>query len=174
VLQGTTVTLPVGVVLDLGATAKAFAADRCARLVAEQTGAGILVSLGGDIATAGPGPSAGWQIRVSDGEDQPETAIGLPSGSAVATSSTIRRTWTHQGRGAHHILDPRTGLPAEPVWRTVTVAAPTCVTANTLSTAAVVRGKAATRWLDAAGVSARFVSASGRVLTVGGWPAERA
>ena len=172
VLNGTMLTLPADVVLDLGATAKAFTADRCARLIAERTGSGVLVSLGGDIATAGPGPAQGWQILVSDGEDQPQTSIALPSGGAVATSSTIRRTWAHDGGRAHHILDPGTGRPADPVWRTVTVAAETCMAANIFSTAAVVRGRAASGWLDRSGVSARLVTADGSVVVVGGWRAE--
>jgi len=172
VLDGTTLTLPADVVLDLGATAKAFTADRCARLVAERTGSGVLVSLGGDIATAGPGPAQGWQILVSDGEGQPQTSIALPSGCAIATSSTIRRTWAHDGGRAHHILDPGTRRPADPVWRTVTVAAETCVAANTYSTAAVVRGRAARGWLGRTGVSARLVAADGTVVVVGGWPAQ--
>jgi thiamine biosynthesis lipoprotein len=171
-LDGLDLTVPAGLSLDLGATAKAFTADHCARLVAERTGSGALVSLGGDIATAGRGPSRGWRIRVSDGPGEPETVIALPAGSAIATSSTIRRTWTHAGHAVHHILDPRTGRPAEPVWRTVTVAAPTCVEANTWSTAAIVRGRGAPRRLRADAVTARLVGADGVVLATGGWPAD--
>nr|WP_254900771.1 FAD:protein FMN transferase [Rhodococcus sp. 1168] len=51
--------LPVGVILDLGATAKALAADRCAELVASTLGCGVLISLGGDISTSGPAPEGG-------------------------------------------------------------------------------------------------------------------
>jgi FAD:protein FMN transferase len=169
-LDGRTLLLPHGVGLDLGATAKAFAADRAARLVAEHCGAGVLVSLGGDIATAGPGPDGGWRIQVRDGEDQPGCTIALPAGSAIATSSTIRRRWLHQGRPRHHVLDPGTGLPVDPVWRTVTVAASSCVQANTLTTAALVRGLAARSWLRGLGAPARLVTRDGEVLVLGGWP----
>jgi FAD:protein FMN transferase len=72
----------------------------------------------------------------------------------------------------HHILDPRTGLPAEPVWRTVSVAAGTCADANAASTAAVVRGRRALAWLAGLGLPARLVDATGVVLTVAGWPEE--
>ena len=75
--------------LDLGATAKAIAADRCAARVTETTGSGVLVNLGGDIATAGPAPEGGWQVLVSDGDDEPAVAVALPSGAALATSSTF-------------------------------------------------------------------------------------
>ena len=72
----------------------------------------------------------------------------------------------------HHILDPRTGLPAEPVWRTVSVAAGSCVDANAASTAAVIRGRRALGWLAQLGLPARLVDATGVVFTVAGWPDE--
>jgi len=72
----------------------------------------------------------------------------------------------------HHILDPRTGLPAAPVWRTVSVAAGSCVDANTASTAAIIRGREAPSWLAGLGLPARLVDEAGAVLTVAGWPAE--
>jgi thiamine biosynthesis lipoprotein len=72
----------------------------------------------------------------------------------------------------HHILDPRTGLPAEPVWRTVSVAAGSCADANTASTAAVIRGRRALGWLAQLGLPARLVDATGVVFTVAGWPDE--
>ena len=70
----------------------------------------------------------------------------------------------------HHILDPRTGLPAEPVWRTVSVAAGSCADANAASTAAVIRGRRALGWLAQLGLPARLVDATGVVFTAGGWP----
>lgn len=71
----------------------------------------------------------------------------------------------------HHILDPRSGLPAAETWRTATVAAPSCLHANALSTAAIVRGIAARGWLGEQGVAARFVDAGGRVSATSAWPA---
>jgi len=70
----------------------------------------------------------------------------------------------------HHILDPRTGLPAEPVWRTVSVTAGSCADANAASTAAVIRGHRALGWLTQLGLPARLVDATGAVFTVAGWP----
>lgn len=61
-----TVTVPSGIRLDLGATAKAWAADRAARTLARTAGCGVLVSLGGDTAVAGEPPAGGWRIRVQD------------------------------------------------------------------------------------------------------------
>ena len=179
-LAGRTLTMPAGVQLDLGATAKAWAADRSAARIHEQTGCGVLVSLGGDIAVAGPAPEGGWRVRVQDVTGAPEetpegpySLIAIRDGG-LATSSTKARRWQRGGDVLHHILDPRTGLPAEPVWRTVSVAAGTCADANAASTAAVIRGRAALGWLAGLGLPARLVDATGVVFTVAGWPQDPA
>jgi thiamine biosynthesis lipoprotein len=161
--------VPDGVLLDLGATAKAVAADRAATLIAAELGVGVLVALGGDIATAGTGPEGGWSILVRDRPGDPADTIRLPAGAALATSSTAGRTWGRPGEMLHHIVDPATGRPAVPVWRTVSVAARTCLRANTLSTAAIVRGHAAPDLLGRA--PSRLVTPSLDVLRRGGWPA---
>jgi thiamine biosynthesis lipoprotein len=171
------VRVPAGLVLDLGAIAKAWCADRCAARIHRELGVGVLVSLGGDIATAGTGPDGGWIVRVQDLPDintGPNALVVLSDGCAVATSSTITRTWQRGTSRLHHILDPATRRPAEPIWRTVTAAANSCVDANAATTAAVVRGRAARPWLASRGVAARLVERDGRVHTVGGWPSEAA
>lgn len=167
-LRGRELTVPDGVLLDLGATAKAVAADRAAQLVAMRLGAGVLVALGGDIATAGPAPDGGWRVLVQDRPGDPRCTVRLPAGAALATSSTAGRTWGRPGELLHHILDPRTGRPVPRVWRTVSVAASSCLRANTLSTAAIVRGHAAPDLL--AGFPARLVTTDLDVLRLGGWP----
>ncbi|MEE6163601.1 MULTISPECIES: FAD:protein FMN transferase [unclassified Mycolicibacterium] len=169
-LHGRVATVPAGVVLDLGATAKAVAADRCAARARLATAGGVLVNLGGDIATAGPAPEGGWQVLVQDDDGDPASSIGLPTGAALATSSTVRRQWRRGGLPVHHILNPRTGLPADPVWRTVTVAARTCFAANTVSTAAVIRGRRAPKWIESLGMTARLVDRDMTECFVGGWP----
>ena len=168
-----TVRVPRGVEVDLGATAKALAADRSAVAVAELTDTGVLVSLGGDIAIAGAAPAGGWPIFVADDHRAAQGAdgqtIALEAGGLATSSTTVRR-WLAGGTDRHHILDPRSGLSADEVWRTVSVAAPTCVEANVASTAAVVRGEAALPWLEELGLPARLVSRDGAVATVAGWP----
>jgi thiamine biosynthesis lipoprotein len=177
-LDGQTLTRPAGVRLDLGATAKAWAADRSAARIAARTGGGVLVSLGGDIAVAGQAPDEGWRVRVQDVTGAPEdppagpyAKIAIRDGG-LATSSTAARRWRRGGDVLHHILDPRTGLPAEPVWRTVSVTAGSCADANAASTAAVIRGRRALGWLAHLGLPARLVDATGVVFTVAGWPVE--
>jgi thiamine biosynthesis lipoprotein len=166
-----------GARLDLGATAKAWAADRCAAQIAGQVSGGVLVSLGGDIAVAGPAPDGGWRVRVTDDHaaapDAPGQTVAITEGG-LATSSITVRAWRSGGRPVHHIIDPATGEPARPCWRTVSVAAGTCVDANTASTAAIVRGAAAPDWLAAAGLPARLVAPDGTAVTTAGWPAEPA
>lgn len=163
-------TVPAGVLLDLGATAKASAADRCARAVAARFGGGALVSLGGDIATAGAGPRDGWQVEVRDLPTDAPEQITLPPGAAVCTSSTRRRTWQRCGEPQHHLIDPRTSRPVTGTWAAVTVVARTCLAANTASTAAVVLGPDAD-WLPRTGLPARALAADGRTVRFGSWAA---
>jgi len=173
--RASTIRLARGVALDLGATAKALAADYAATAAHQSTGCGVLVSLGGDIALAGPPPPAGWRVRVTDdhraGLDAPGQWIALRSGG-LATSSTTVRSWQHQGSQAHHVLDPATSRPAAVVWRTVSVAAARCLDANVASTAAIVRGARAPEWLGSLGLPSRLVSADGTTTHLAGWPQE--
>jgi FAD:protein FMN transferase len=162
-----------GVQIDLGATAKAWAADRCAQVIAAELDCGTLVSLGGDISVAGPAPADGWRVRVTDDHAAPATAPGQTvtiNSGGLATSSTTVRAWVVGGRPVHHIIDPATGEPVRSCWRTVSVAAGTCTDANTASTAAIIRGAAAIDWLHAIGVPARLVRHDGTVETTSGWP----
>jgi len=167
-----TVTIPAGVSIDLGATAKALAADRAARAINEATGTGTLVSLGGDIALCGEPPEGGWPVRVTDDHrdlDGEGETISLRSGGLATSSTTVRR-WGSEADARHHILDPRRGTPATEVWRTVSVAAGSCVDANIASTAAIVRVARAPEWLAGAGLPARLVALDGAVVHVGDWP----
>jgi thiamine biosynthesis lipoprotein len=166
-----TIRLPRGVALDLGATAKALAADRAAAAIHGRLGTGVLVSLGGDIAVAGPPPDGGWAVRVGDDhrtEGPLDEVVAIAAGGLATSGTTVRR-WGRDRR-LHHILDPRTGRPCAEVWRTVTVAAGSCVAANAASTAAIVRGRAAAERLAARGLPARLVSVDGEIVRVGGWP----
>jgi FAD:protein FMN transferase len=170
-----TVRVPAGVELDLGATAKAWCADRAANRAGEHTGMGVLVSLGGDVAVAGPTPEPGWPIRISenhaDALDTGGPVVTITSGG-LATSSTSVRRWARGGRVLHHLIDPSTGAPTSQVWRTVSVAAGSCLDANIASCAAVIMGAAAPQWLKARGLPARLVGVDGAVVTIEGWPAE--
>jgi thiamine biosynthesis lipoprotein len=171
-----TVHIPSGIALDLGATAKAWAADRAATAVHRDCNCGALVAIGGDIATAGPAPRGGWRIHVTDdhraqpGHHHCGQTISIQSGG-LATSSTATRRWRHGSATMHHIIDPATGAPVLGLWRTVSVAAASCTDANIAATAALVRGDAAAAgWLDRCGLPARLVDHRDGVLYVGDWP----
>jgi thiamine biosynthesis lipoprotein len=160
-LDGDVLDLP-DVALDLGAIAKAWAADRAAAEVSARLGIDALVNLGGDIAVSG----GRWPVEVGDAGGPAEV---VEIAGALATSSTSRRSWWRGGRRQHHVLDPRTGAPASAYWQTVSVAADTCVEANTATTASIVLGHAAPAWLGAR--PARMVDARGHVTYGGGWAA---
>jgi thiamine biosynthesis lipoprotein len=168
-----TVRMPAGIALDLGATAKALAADRAARTASERTGNGVLVNLGGDIAVAGRPPKEGWHVRVTHDH---RTAVGAPGqtvsirSGGLATSSTTVRRWRTGTGFAHHIVDPSTGKPAREVWETVSVAAATCVDANTAATASIVMGSDAPLWLAVQDLPSRLVDPEGNIVRVAGWP----
>ena len=175
-LEGPMLHLPAGVRLDLGATAKGLGSDRAVRAAMAANGqtGGVLISLGGDLAVDGQPPRDGWPILVADEPDPAGASrtqpVRLASG-AVATSSITCRRWRRAGRVMHHIVDPRTGLPADGPWQTVSVAAATCADANAAATAAIVAGDQAEAWLARARVPARLVSHHGEVRYAGEWPA---
>jgi FAD:protein FMN transferase len=171
------IRVPAGMSLDLGATAKAWAADSAASAAQRAGGCGTLVSVGGDVATAGSAPPNGWTVRVTDDHrgtlTAPGQTVSICSGG-LATSSTAVRRWSHAGRNWHHIIDPHIGVPTDATWRTVSVAAATCTDANIAATAALVRADAALGWLESLGLPARLVAEDDEVRTVGDWPADEA
>ena len=177
--DGPEVRVPAGVALDLGATAKALAADRTAAAIQAATGSGVLVNLGGDLRVAGDPPDGGWRVGIADdaGFDasaasiEPRQVVMINDGG-LATSSPLGRAWRRGGADLHHIIDPSTGRPARSCWRTVSVAAASCVDANIASTAAILRAERAIGWLDGLRLPARLVRHDGTVVTVAGWPAD--
>ncbi|HEX6763391.1 MAG TPA: FAD:protein FMN transferase [Gaiellaceae bacterium] len=168
-----TLTIPAGVQLDLGATAKAREADDAARELAAVLDCGVLVSLGGDVAVSGGPPRGGWCVRIADDHAAPHDVAGplvaLEVGG-LATSGTAVRRWPTADGEAHHLIDPRTGRPAATPWRTVSVAGPSCLAANIAATAAIVLGEGAIEWLCRRGVHARLVARDGGIRYAGGWP----
>jgi thiamine biosynthesis lipoprotein ApbE len=166
-----TLRLPAGTAIDLGASGKAWAADRSAAEVADRLGVAVAVDCGGDIALRGPLPEGGWPIRVA-------ADVGAAGGQNIsvfdgglATSGTTARRWRRGGIELHHIIDPFTGLPARTPWAMVSVAAATCLEANAAATAALIMGEPGRAWLDSLHLPARLVDVSGAVHYAGGWSA---
>ena len=164
-------TVPAGTVLDLGATAKAWAADRAAATISGHLGCGALVSLGGDVAVRSA-PVGGFvdrrrrRLRRPRRPHRRRRALGWPGHLRHRQPPLVARRHTGPPRG-------RPAAPAcrpPPCWRTVTVAAGSCVDANTASTASLVLGEGAPDWLAARHLPARLVRVDGTVVTVAGWP----
>jgi thiamine biosynthesis lipoprotein len=168
------VCVPDGLHLDLGAIAKARAADLAAERASTMTGSAVLVSLGGDVAVSGPPPREdGWVVRVTEAPGNPGPLVVVADGG-VATSTTTVRRWAQGNRSYHHVLDPATGHPVDGRWRTATVAAASCVEANAASTAALVLADRAVDWLEAQQLPARLVAVDGSVACLAGWPEDGA
>ncbi|MEZ5116703.1 MAG: FAD:protein FMN transferase [Candidatus Nanopelagicales bacterium] len=172
-----TVRVPAGVVLDLGASAKAWAADAAAQAAARAVDGPVLVGMGGDLAVAGvPEGSPGFLVRLTERPEPepgeaPPVLVALATGG-LATSTTLARRWRVGRRIVHHLIDPRTASPARGRFRTASVAAATCVDANAASAAALMLGESAPTWLANAGLPARLVTTEGTVVPVHPWPEE--
>ncbi len=131
------ILLPAGVGLDLGGIAKGWTADLAAEAAIREGMPWALVSAGGDLRIVGDAPQL--DVRIEDPGDPSGTAAWLRLASgALASSSTMRRAW---GPDLHHIVDPRTGAPADSPIVQATVWAATCAEAEVLATWALLTGK---------------------------------
>ncbi len=167
------ICVPAGVALDLGATAKAFAADLVAETVADLLECRTVVALGGDVRVVDPsGTERPWRIRVTERPGD-RHGVEVEVHGAIATSTTLVRRWrSPEGHPRHHLLDPRSGLPVSGPFRTATALGATAVAANTATTAALVLGAHAPQWLAEREVTARLVTVSGVPVPVAAWPAD--
>jgi FAD:protein FMN transferase len=151
---GHRVGVPAGVRLDLNGVVKALAVDDALGLL-EGNG---FVSAGGDVAARG------------------ELTVALPDGDAVslrrgglATSGDAKRRWVRADLVQHHLIDARTGRPAESPWAQVTACGATCLAADVAAKAGYLLGANGPAWLDRRGIPGRFLSRDGRVATNAAW-----
>jgi FAD:protein FMN transferase len=161
------VTLPTGGRLDLGGIAKGMAVDAALARLVDCGLSFAAVNAGGDLAVHGEPPDEhGWEIAI---EGSVPRQVSLRSG-ALATSSVERRRWQVNGRPRHHLLDPRTGMPATTGLRSVSVAAATCQQAEVAAKAALLLGRAAgSEFLLWRGMSGLLVTDGGDALRIGAW-----
>lgn len=145
-----TVCLPPDLHLDFGGVAKGWAADQATRKLSAFGPA--LVNAGGDISISGPQSNGeAWPIGITDPFD-PESNLEvlLVERGGVATSGKDYRLWQQDSVWQHHIIDPRTGLPAQTDVLTVTVIAPTAVAAEVAAKVALISGsRAGLEWIEA-------------------------
>ena len=166
------VTMPVGTALDFGGIAKGMAVDAAMQRL---RGAGVdaaLVNAGGDLAVLGVPPGGtDWTVVVS-GHNGRIWKVPLRHG-AMATSGIARRRW-HQGRvRRHHLLDPRTGLPAQCGLWSASVVATQCVQAEVAAKAAFILGREdGARFLRERCLAGLLIDEGGRWRPVGAWPLE--
>ncbi len=148
------ITLPAGMELDFGGIGKEYAVDRVADILAKQTREPLLINFGGDLRAIGPPPANGaWHVGIESVAqlDHAQQVVPLRSG-AMATSGDTRRVIEYMGRHYGHIIDARTGWPAEQTPRSITVLADTCTQAGTYTTLAMLQGAQAEAFLDSEGV----------------------
>jgi FAD:protein FMN transferase len=159
------ITLPPGVALDLGGIGKGYAADLVAREVVHHGARGALVNLGGDLRAIGAAPDPhGWVVEVDDPLATGATGMLALREGAIATSTRLRRAWERDGRMLHHLIDPRTGLPAQSGLASVTVVAGEAWHAEVLAKSAFIAGAAeGRRLITGAGATGLFVDDDGRV-----------
>ncbi len=158
------VTLPIGVALDLGGIGKGCAADLVATRLVKAGADGVCVSLGGDLRTIGRPPDGhAWDVAVDDPFATGTGTLAVAEG-AVATSSRLRRAWSHAGARVHHLIEPATGACARTGLAQVTVLAGEAWWAEVLAKAAFVAGpEAGTALVRDAGATGLFVHDDGRI-----------
>jgi thiamine biosynthesis lipoprotein len=151
---GRRVGIPAGVRLDLNGVVKAMAVDDALALL----GRDGFVSAGGDVAA------------------RSELTVALPGGGAVAlrrgalaTSGDTRRRWLRGGAVQHHLIDPRTGVPATSPWSEVTACGATCLAADVAAKAGYLLGGEGPGWLDDRGIPARFLARDGTATANDAW-----
>jgi thiamine biosynthesis lipoprotein len=155
-LDGRVLTRAPGTLLDLNGVVKSMAVDDALALL---PGPGF-VSAGGDLAARGE-----VTVSLASGE-----TVAL-RGGGIATSGSSRRRWLRGGRPQHHLIDGRTGRPAESCWTDATVAAGSCLAADVAARAAFLLGAGAPRWLDERGLAGTFLAPYGVTAESATWRA---
>ena len=136
------VRLPRDMGIDLGGIAKGWIVEKAAQLLNQYVEV-CGVSAGGDILFIGrPLDGMDWDIYLEDPRSPTEMLAQLHIRSgAVATSSTMKRTWSQGEKIRHHLIDPRTGEPARADWLSVTVISPSVIAAEVYAKAILIAGE---------------------------------
>ena len=152
-----------GIELDFGGLGKEYAADRAAEICIDLGARHGFIDLGGDIRVIGPQPDGlPWKIGIRHPRDAGRLSAEIAlAGGALATSGDYERFIEVDGRRYCHILDPRTGWPAQGL-ASVTVISERCLVAGSLSTAAMLKAKDGAAWLQGLGVRHIAIDANGK------------
>jgi thiamine biosynthesis lipoprotein len=134
------VRLPRDMEIDLGGIAKGWIVEKAAQLLNRYVAACGGVSAGGDIQFIGrPLDGMDWDVYLEDPRSPTQTLAQLHiSSGAVATSSIMKRTWSQGEKVRHHLIDPRTGEPAQTDW--LSVITPSVIDAEVYAKAILIAG----------------------------------
>jgi thiamine biosynthesis lipoprotein len=172
-LRGNEISLPAGTGFDPGGIGKGLAADIVAIETVGEGADGVCVNIGGDVRVIGDAPDdESWTIAIEHPwSHEPLTIVSVADG-AVATSTTLRRTWRVGGETRHHLIDPSTGLPSDTDINLASVVAAQGWMAETLAKATLLRGPAHSfELVEAMAAQALTVDDDGRVRTTAGFHA---
>lgn len=172
-ISDNTASIPADVKVDLGGIAKGFTSDRVMELFAENGVESGIISLGGNVQALGTKPDGSlWRVGIQDPDDKNGLIATLEiADKAVITSGGYQRYFEQDGTTYHHIIDPRTGMPADSGLSSVTIVSDDGTLADGLSTALFIMGKDAALdyWRDHRGeFDALLVSDDGSVTITAG------
>ena len=141
-IKDSTVTLDDNTSLDLGGIAKGYASHKAAEILKENGVTSALMSLGGNVRAVGSKPDGeSWSVAVTDPDDNSKSIGTLKiSDKAVVTSGGYQRYFEENGQTYHHIIDTKTGYPADSGLKSVTIVSDDDALADALSTALFVMG----------------------------------
>lgn len=169
-VSGNSVTLPIGVTLDPGGIGKGFAADVLVGRALELGALGALVEIGGDLRIAGAAPDGDtWHIGIEDPHRPGEhcARVNLVDG-AVATSSTLTRTWDHNGSSRHHLIDADSGQSIESDIVSVSVIAVSAAIAEVVAKCGFTRADFL-KWAPSLGTAVFVVFRDGSTAQSSNW-----
>ena len=171
-VDGCRVQFPPHLTIDPGGIGKGLAADLVAGTLANESGEGALVEIGGDISVAGDSPHGRWVVNIWDPtRSTPLHQVALRSGG-IATSSTCLRTWhTDTGLQHHHLIDPVTLTPTRNGIVACTVIAGTAAWAEAFTKVAFAAHniEMATRHLNQCHLAALLTDEDGNEYTIANW-----
>ena len=173
-LSGNEVTVPSHVQIDLGAIAKGYIADCMAAFFRAHGVESGIVNLGGNVITIGKKAEGdvAWSVGIQDPEQptgQPLLAVEAVDLSVV-TSGIYERGFDLDGVRYHHLLDPKTGYPAQNELASVTIFSDSSMMGDALSTAIFVSGLEKGRAMvdSMPGIEALFITRSGEIVPTEG------
>ncbi|MBQ4397481.1 MAG: FAD:protein FMN transferase [Clostridia bacterium] len=169
-VDGTTVFLPKGMAIDLGAIAKGYAADQMAAYLRQMSVENAMIDLGGNILAMGERPEGGnWRVGIQKPFDDNLIDTVVVSNQAVVTSGVYQRCFEKDGILYHHILNPRSGMPCDTGLYSVTMIGNSAEECDALSTVGMLMGYQKTEELltHYPGVSAVLVTSQNEIRRIG-------